>query len=90
MSPVIQRVAQGIRHCSSPLLKFFVIGFVASAISFSHPIGAHGPPLVVIAVQPGLAEVVKNFVFGYLLWRQMVVVVDNGHFAGVLMVEQSR
>jgi hypothetical protein len=41
-----------------------------------------------VTVQPSLAEVVKNFVFGYFLWRQMVVVVNNGHVFGILMVEQ--
>jgi hypothetical protein len=40
-----------------------------------------------IAVEPGLGEVLELVVGGYLLGWQMAVVVYHRHFPGVVMVE---
>ena len=87
---MVEWVAQGVGNGCRPLLKFFVIGLASGAIVFRDAIGAHGPPFVVVAVQPGLGQVVKAFVFGNLLRWQVVVVINDGHFMGILVVEQPR
>ena len=50
-------------------------------------IGAHGAPLIVVALQPGLGEVAELLVFGDPLRREMAVVVEDGLGLGVVVEE---
>src|SRR3546814_5395236 len=55
--------------------KLFAVGLVAGDIAFINPIGPHGAPLIVVAVEPYLGNVIKLRVFSYLLRREMAMVV---------------
>src|SRR5690606_38212968 len=88
--PVKKWITQCIRNRFGPLLKFLSVGFIAGAIGFIYSIGAHGPPLIMITIEPGLGDIGKLMIFGHLLWRQVTMVIDNGHSTGILMVKPLR
>ena len=50
VGPVVQWVAQGVRHGPGPHFELLPVGRVARAIAFSHAVGTHGAPLVMVAV----------------------------------------
>ena len=85
--PVVQRIAQRVRHGFGPFRKLFVIRRITRDETFVHAVGAHGPPLVMVAVEPDLRGVFKHAVLGYLAGRQVVVVVQDGHLLGIAVVE---
>ena len=68
-------------------LELFPVGAVAGDVSFVHAVPADHPPLVVVAAQPHLGDVVEAFVFSDLPGVDVTVVVHNGHGLGVLVVQ---
>lgn len=84
---MIKWVAQGVRHGFGPFLEFGKVVLFPGAIAFIDAIGSHGPPLVMIAVQPDLGQVVERQITGNLIGRQMTMVVDDRHRFGKLVVE---
>ena len=90
VGPVIQRVAERGGDGLGPFLELLAIRGVARAITFLHAVGAHRAPLVMVAVEPGLGEVLELLIFGDLLRRQVTMVVDNRHVARVLVVQRDR
>ena len=72
------------------LLELLPVGSVASDVLFLHTVGAHNAPLVVVAAQPDLGDVVKAAVFVNFLGIDMAVVVQNGHLGCVLMIQSLR
>src|SRR6516162_3017896 len=87
MCPLKQWITQSVGNSRCPLFKFFPIGFISCAITFGNSIRAHGPPLVMISVQPNLGKVFKLLVFSNFLGRQMTMIIDDGHALRILMVQ---
>ena len=90
VAPVVERVAQQVRHDAGEGVELLAIGGVSRAVALGDAVGAHLAPLVVIAVEPHLADVVPAAVGGDLRRRQMGVVVDDRLRGGVVMVEADR
>ena len=90
--PVIQGVADGLRQGFRPALKGAVrVGiFCAGNIALGHTIAAHCAPLIVVAAQPNLGNRVIAAVLGNLLRVNMAVIVDDGHFCRVFMIQLFR
>ena len=88
MSPMIKRVTECIRNGLSPLLEFLPIrGILTGAILLVDTIGTHGTPLIVVATQPQLSNTLKLVVFGHHLRNQMTMIVDNGHFSRMIVIQ---
>ena len=88
--PVVERVPQGLGHGGGPGLELLEVRGVSGDEPLGHPVRAHGPPLVVVAVQPGLGERAEAVVARHLLGRQVAVVVHDGQVAGVAVEELGR
>ncbi len=87
MRPMVKRVAQGVRHGCTPLLKLFPIAGIASTKTLVHAVGAHSAPFVMIACQPNFSKVFELLILTYLLGGKMAVVINDRHVFGVLMKE---
>ena len=85
--PVVERIAERLRHGLGPFLELLPVRGVAGAEAFGHAGRAHRPPFVVIAVEPDLREVVEPVILGHLPRRQMAVVVDDRQIAGVAVIQ---
>ena len=90
MGPVIQRVAQRLRHRRRPGAELVQRPRVAGAVAFVDAVGAHRPPLVMIALEPDLEQVVELPVLGDVARRQVVVVVEDRLLGGVALVQPPR
>jgi hypothetical protein len=75
--PVIQRIAQRVRHGTGPRQELLVRSSIAGAITLADRIGPHGAPFVVIALQPDFGKVVELPVSGDVLGREMAMIVEN-------------
>ena len=88
MGPLVERIAQGVRHGASPCEELVVVRRVAGAEALFDAVGPHGAPLVVVALEPDLKQVGKAAVGGNVVGRKMAVVVEDRLSLGVL-VEQT-
>ena len=79
VSPVIERVAEKIRHYLRPRHEFFARGRVARDVLFRDAAGAHCAPLVVIAREPEPCYILGRAVLVYFLGRQVTVPVEYRH-----------
>ena len=77
VSPVIERIAQRVRNRPSPGKEFLVRLCIARAVAFRHAVGAHGAPLVVVALEPNLRKIAEAMIVGDLLRGEMAVIVEN-------------
>ena len=80
VGPVVERVAQGVRRRPRPGHELLKRLRVAGHVALLNPVGAHGPPLVMVAFQPRFGQVVEAPVLGDLLGRQMAVVIEDRLF----------
>jgi hypothetical protein len=87
MRPVIERIAQRVRHGGGPGLKLCERLGVAGAELFRHAVGAHRAPLVVIALEPDLEQVAELAVLGDVARREVIVVIQNRLGLGELMIQ---
>lgn len=88
VGPHIKRVAQRVRHGAGPGLEFLEIARVLAGDEFfRNAVGAHGAPLVVVALQPDLCEVVEPAVLRDVLRRKVIVVVDDRLSRGHAVVQ---
>ena len=90
MSPVIERIAQGIRNRLRPREELFIRLGVAGAITLIHPICSHGTPLVVIALEPNLKKIAEAPVFGDIFGGNMAVIIDDWLRVGIALVQSAR
>ena len=87
MGPVIQGVAQAPRHRGGPGLEFLVRLGVAGAEPFRDAVGAHRTPFVVIPLEPDLEQVPERAVARDVARREMIVIVEDRLWRGVLVVQ---
>lgn len=90
VSPVVERVTQGLRDGFGPGEEFIAGSGISSAKALIDAVGAHGPPLVVVAFEPDFEEVGELTVVGDVARGEMVVVVENRFLRSVLMVQSAR
>ena len=88
--PVIKRVTQRVRDGAGVGEEFFPIAGVARAVLLGHAVGTHRPPFVVIARQPDLVQVAKDFVVRNLVGWQMAVIVEDRLRFRVVVVQLAR
>ena len=87
VAPLKDGVAHATTQGLGPLLELLASGGVTGNEALVNAVGAHQAPLVVVAAQPDLGDVLKTLVIPDLLGRDVAVVVDDGHALGKV-VEQ--
>ena len=85
--PVVQRIAQRVRHRASPRHEFLERRGIAGTVALGHAVGPHGAPLVMVAFEPDLEQVVEAPVLGDVLRRKMAMIVDDRLRLGVLVIQ---
>ena len=87
VAPLKDGVAHATTQGLGPLLELLASGGIAGDEALVDAVGAHQAPLVVVAAQPDLGDVLEALVVPDLLGRDVAVVVDDGHALGKV-VEQ--
>ncbi len=77
MRPVIERVAQAVRHGLRPRQELVVRIGVARAEPLGDAARPHRAPLVVVAFQPDFEQICEPAILGDVLRRKMAVIVDD-------------
>ena len=90
MGPVIERIAQALRHGRGPRQELLVRRGVAGAEALRHPVGPHRAPFVVIALEPDLEQVREPPVAGDVSRRQMAVIIENRLPGRILVIQPAR
>ena len=88
--PVIERVADEVRHGFGVGLEFFARAGVAGDEVFGDAEGAQAAPFVVVAFEPDGGKIGELAVRGDVSRRQVAVVVVDGLVFGVVVVEGAR
>ena len=88
--PVIERVADEVRHGFGVGLEFFARAGVAGDEAFGDAEGAQAAPFVVVAFEPDGGKIGELAVRGDVGRRQVAVVVVDGLVFGVVVVEGAR
>ena len=88
--PVVERVAQALRHRRRPGQELVAIVGRTGDQALVDAVGAHRPPLVMVAGEPQLGEVGEAPVAGDVRRREVVVVVDDRLRRRVAVVELPR
>jgi hypothetical protein len=78
MRPLLDGIARSLQQRSGEGGELFVPGRLAGAERFIRPVGAHQPPLVMVARQPKFRQVLERLVRRDDGRRQMAVVVEDG------------
>ena len=92
---MVERVAHSIGNGLGPFLESLPGAVLASCqILFAYSVASHCPPFVVVAVvtvhKPELCDVPELDILGYLLGYKMAVIVDDGHFLCMLVIQHLR
>ena len=87
MCPVVQWISHGIWNRFRPFLKFCKIIRISGNEVFINSIGSHSPPFIMIAIQPDLCQVFKFSVRSDIFRREMTMVIDDGHFSRMVMIQ---
>src|SRR6266853_2076498 len=87
---MIERVAQRVRHRRRPCFELIQRCRVARAETLGHAVRTHRAPLVVIAFEPDLEEILELPVLRDVARREMAVVIENRLRLGELVIEPPR
>ena len=87
VAPLKDGVANAATQGLGPLLELLASRGIASDKTLVDAVGAHQAPLVVVAAQPNLGDVLETLVLPDLLGRNVAMVVNDGHALGKV-VEQ--
>ena len=82
VAPLKDRVTHATAQSLGPLLELLASRGIAGDEALVDAVGAHQAPLVVVAAQPDLGDVLEALVIPDLLGRDVAVVVDDGHALG--------
>ena len=89
--PVVERVAHRIGNRLGPLLELLPVGrILARAVTLLDTVRAHGTPLVVVAFEPDLRQVLEAVVRSHVLRDQMAMIVDDRLFGRVFVIKPLR
>ena len=87
VGPVEERVLEQALHRGGERVELLLPGRVARHVLLVHAVRAHLAPLVVVAAQPHLGDVLPTLVARDLRRRQVAVVVDDRHLLRIAVVE---
>ncbi|MBA7695549.1 hypothetical protein ES703_104178 [subsurface metagenome] len=90
MGPVIKRISKAIGNGLGPFFELLIVACITRAESLVHAVGSHRAPLVVVAVKPYLREVLEPVVGCYFVRGKMTVIVVDGHFLRMFVIENPR
>ena len=86
--PVVQRIAEAVRHRSRPRLELLpVTRLAASDETLGDAVGAHSTPFVMIAAEPQFCDAAEMMVVSHLSRIQMAVIVDDGLWCRMPVIE---
>ena len=89
VAPVVQRVADQTRQDGGERAEFLTRVGISGDELLRDAVPAHLAPLVVVAAEPYLGDVVEPAVLGDLLRVDVAVVVDDGHLRRNIVVEMA-
>jgi hypothetical protein len=87
MRPVIERIAECVRHGRRPSLELVEVIGLARAKTFRDAVGPHGAPFVMVAFKPDLKKVFELAVGRNVARRNMTMIVKNRLGFRVLVVK---
>ena len=87
MRPVIERIAERVRHGGGPGLELVEGIGIARAKTFRDAVGPHGAPFVVIAFEPDFKQIFELAVRRDVARRNVAVVIENRLGLGVFVVK---
>jgi len=90
MAPMVEGVAQQVGHDAREGVELLPVGRVPGTKALSNAVRAHLAPLVVVAVEPDLGDVLPVGVRGDLGRRQVGVKIDDRQLGRVVEVETDR
>ena len=90
VAPVVHGVANALGQSFCELLELLAVGSVTGDVLFLNTVAAHNSPLVVVAAQPNLSDVLKLAVLPDFLGVDVAVVVQNGHLGSVIVIQGLR
>src|SRR5690606_30794606 len=87
VTPVIDWVADTQRQYFGEGEEFFVGRSISGDIALMDPMSTHGPPLIVIPLQPDLVQMGKLTIVGDILRGQMTVVIEDRLISGKPVIQ---
>ncbi len=90
VGPVVERIAQRLRHGARPSQKLVARIGITCAEPFVHAAGSHGTPFVVIPLQPDFEQISELPVGSHILRRQVAMVVQDRLRLSVFCEEAAR
>ena len=90
MGPMIKRITDQGRKRARKRFKFFIIAGITRNHAFGKSAGTHGAPFIVIGAEPDFRNIFILFIFGNFFGVHMTVIVNDGHFRSIVVVENSR
>ena len=90
MAPMVEGVAQQVGHDAREGVELLPVGRVPGTKALSNAVRAHLAPLVVVAVEPDLGDVLPVGVPRDLRRRQVGMKIDNRQLGREVEVETSR
>ena len=87
VSPVIERVAEAVRHGLGPGVELVARRGRSGDALFRDAVGPHPAPFVVVAGKPDVVEVFEDPVGRDLVGREVVVEIEDGLVLREMMVE---
>ena len=77
VAPMIQLVADQLRHGLSPLLEFLTVGSISGDVFLINAVRTHLTPFVMVAAQPYLGDVLELTILSDFSWIDMAVIVQT-------------
>ena len=90
MAPMIHGVADQFRHDLRKGTELFAAIGRAGHHVFAYAVGSHQAPLIMIAAQPNLRNIIKFAVFCNVLRADMTMIVNDRHFLSHFMIQLLR
>ena len=87
MRPVIDRVSNSVGQAPGKGKELFIVSRIAGHETLFHAVCADNAPLVMVAQQPQLRQVIGGLILAYLLRAEMAVIVNDRLRGSVLMVQ---
>ena len=88
--PVIQRVPDSHGNALGVGQELLIVVSVAANQALVHAHGAHVAPLVMVAAKEQLGDVFKLNIFRNFTRAQVAMIINDGHFLGILVIQLFR
>ena len=84
---MIERVSHCVRNSLCPLLEFLIAAARSCDVLLRHTVASHGSPLVVVASEPDLCQVLELMVACNHFRDKVAVIVDDRHLLRTLVIK---